>query len=97
MTDKGQSSILCRCGCDSCASAAPSEQGDDGAGDAASSCTVIDPVVSTALVKAGAGTLCPINGAVLRLADSTVTLECADAVALFDRAEEIADGKVNPG
>ena len=51
---------------------------------------------TAALVKAGAEALCPISGAVLRLADSTVTLECADAVALFDRAEEIADGKVNP-
>ena len=87
--------MLCRCGCSCCASTAPSDQSSDGASDAASTCNAVDPAAGTALAKAGAGTLCPIDGAVLRLADSTVTLECADAVALFDRAEEIADGKVN--
>ena len=87
----------CRCGCSCCASSGASEQSSDGASDSASLCNVAADAAGAALVRAGADLLSPIEGAVLRLTDSMVTLDCADAVALFDKAEEITDGKVRRG
>ena len=83
----------CRCGCSCCTSSGASEQSSDGASDTASLNNAAD-AVGAVLVKAGADMLSPIKGAVLHLSDSMVTLECVDAVALFDKAEEITDGKV---
>jgi len=85
--------VSSRCGCSCCTSSGASEQSSDGASDSASLCNAAD-AAGAALVKAGADLLSPIEGAVLRLTDSMVTLECADAVALFDKAEDITDGKV---
>ncbi len=85
--------LHCRCGCSCCTSSGASEQSSDGASDSAPLANAAD-AAGAALVKAGADLLSPIEGAVLRLTDSMVTLECVDAVALFDKAEDITDGKV---